>query len=459
MPKAKANTLSLLGRFFKRKPTSTLAAELNSRAINRPLFAHAELGAQIIQGFLMGQGNQFDEKSADSLSVTVGETAVLDISGALVSRPTGWCSPLSYEEIRDEFEQLNADTNVSAIVLRMDTAGGEASQNIDLSDYIFNARGTKPIIAMVDDMAYSAGYAIASACDEIWVTRTSGVGSVGVVSYHVDQSEHNKQKGIKIEFIHAGARKVDFNPHNPLADEARDRMQGEVDRLYSLFTETIARNRGMELQAVIDTQASTYHGEQAIAVGLADTLGTFADLLVYLDTGEKPVQPPIQITEAKPTEIESPKQGEAEQEESVQEGTEQNEQQGGQGATQESSETEAAEATKAMEAIESTETTEPSQAEANQTESDSAADLTLAQQAEIKAVCTAAGIASIAQDYITAGTKPNQVREDLITMLTTGDIEVSSSHKAATVSASGTATAQPQTASKVYARRNQKRGK
>lgn len=449
MPKAKANTLSLLGRFFKRKPTSTLAAELNSRAINRPLFAHAELGAQIIQGFLMGQGNQFDEKSDDSLSVTVGETAVLDISGALVSRPTGWCSPLSYEEIRDEFEQLNADTNVSAIVLRMDTAGGEASQNIDLSDYIFNARGVKPIIAMVDDMAYSAGYAIASACDEIWVTRTSGLGSVGVVSYHVDQSEHNKQKGIKVEFIHAGARKVDFNPHNPLADEARDRMQGEVDRLYSLFTETIARNRGMELQAVIDTQASTYHGEQAIAVGLADTLGTFADLLTYLDTGEKPVQPPTQITEAKPTEVESPKQEEAEQEEATQEGTEQNEQQtaqDSQAATQESIETEATEATKATDST-----------DANQTETGS--DLTLAQQAEIKAVCTAAGIASIAQEYITAGTKPNQVREDLISMLTTGDIEVSSSHKAATVSAASATEAQPQTASNVYARRNQKRGK
>ena len=109
----------------------------------------------------------------------------MDISGSLVDREMSVpCarSPVSYEAIKLEMTDLLENDNVDTIIARLDTPGGVASQNMDLSDFIYNSRGqgTK-LIAVVDDMAYSAGFGIASAFEEIWISRTGGVGSVGVV--------------------------------------------------------------------------------------------------------------------------------------------------------------------------------------------------------------------------------------------------------------------------------------
>ena len=84
---------------------------------------------------------------------------------------------MSYAAVRDTFDELLNDDAVTSIILRLDTPGGMASGCFDLVDHIFEARGRKPVYALVDDHAYSAGFALASACDEIWISRTGGVGS------------------------------------------------------------------------------------------------------------------------------------------------------------------------------------------------------------------------------------------------------------------------------------------
>src|SRR5690606_33365251 len=124
------------------------------------------------------------------------------------------------EQLGAELEELVADRSVSAIVLRIDSPGGLASGLFDFTDRIFEARQTKPIVAVVDDIAYSAAYAIAAAAEKIYVSRTSGVGSVGVVGYHVDRSEADAAEGLKVTAVYAGAHKIDFSPHFPLTEAA-----------------------------------------------------------------------------------------------------------------------------------------------------------------------------------------------------------------------------------------------
>jgi len=101
----------------------------------------------------------------------------------------------------------------------------------------------KPIYAVANDMALSAAYAIASAAQRVYVTRTGTVGSVGVYALHVEQSGFDKQTGIKYNYIHHGAKKVDANPHEPLSEGAEADIQAEVNRQGSIFVETVARNR------------------------------------------------------------------------------------------------------------------------------------------------------------------------------------------------------------------------
>lgn len=183
-----------------------------------------------------------------------------------------------YEYIQRAFERGMADDSVRGIALVMDTPGGEVAGNFDLVDKMFAFRGQKPVRAFASESAYSAGYSIASVADKIVVSRTGGVGSIGVVTSHVNLSKMMEKAGVEITFIHAGKFKVEGNPYEALTPEAKDRIQTRIDSLYNIFVSTVARNRGMDEKAIRDTEALTFGAEDAVANGLADEIGA-------LDTG------------------------------------------------------------------------------------------------------------------------------------------------------------------------------
>lgn len=300
-----SNKPGLIARLFKRSP-SGVVGKIYSVAIGQPLLVEPARGEALLQGYLTGAVDTqppLIESRARSVAqgagagAQAGESAqvirIFNISGALVNRPMpDVCGdgPASYEAIGEAFDAAMADESVSAVIFRMDSPGGMAAGCFDLSDRIMAARGTKPVYGIADDCAYSACYALLAACDEIWVTRTAGVGSVGVVCWHVDQSGYNAKTGLTVTPIYSGKRKVDFSPHQPLSDEARAGAQKEIDRLRSMFVESVARYRGMEADAVRATEAQTYCGEEAVAAGLADRVGTMRDLLAHVRAG-KPADP------------------------------------------------------------------------------------------------------------------------------------------------------------------------
>lgn len=177
------------------------------------------------------------------------------------------------------------DEEVKKIAFVCDSPGGEASGNFELVDKIFKARGSKPMRAFANDRAYSAAYAIASAANEITMTRNGGVGSIGVYAMHVDYSAQLEKDGIKVTFIKFGERKTDGNPFEKLSNRARARIQTRIDRLGKTFVETVARNREIEVQVVIDTQADCYGPEEAVEIGLADKIEVFEEALIAFTEG------------------------------------------------------------------------------------------------------------------------------------------------------------------------------
>ena len=131
---------------------------------------------------------------------------------------------------------------------------------------------------MANDIALSAAYAIASAASRIFVNRTGAVGSIGVYALHVDQSAFDKALGAKYNYVFAGERKVDGNPHEPLSERAEADIQDEVDREYGIFTDTVARNRKAGKKEIVATQASVVWADNGIPL-LADEFGTFDDAM------------------------------------------------------------------------------------------------------------------------------------------------------------------------------------
>jgi ClpP class serine protease len=135
---------------------------------------------------------------------------------------------------------------------------------------------------VASESATSAAYAIASAAERVYVPRTGEVGSIGIVAAHVDQSGSDAKAGLAWTFIHAGARKLDGNPHEPLSDPARAAIQADVDALYGELVSLVARNRTLTPEAVRGTEAAIYRGRAGVALGLADRIGTVETALAEL---------------------------------------------------------------------------------------------------------------------------------------------------------------------------------
>ncbi len=217
-----------------------------------------------------------------SVKNDVEKIAVIPINGILTKKSEVFDDILgmtSYEKIREEIEKALIDEEVETIILDIDSPGGEVNGLFDLADFIYSARGKKRIIAIANDDAYSAAYAIASSAEEVLVTRTSGVGSIGVIASHIDQSGFDEKQGIKYTTVFAGSRKNDLNPHEPITSESVESLQEEVDRLYKMLSRLIARNRNLSTEKIKSTEAGLYFGEKAIEIGLADGITTFSEFI------------------------------------------------------------------------------------------------------------------------------------------------------------------------------------
>ncbi|WP_054075425.1 S49 family peptidase [Comamonas testosteroni] len=214
------------------------------------------------------------EPKSAAVSLQAG-IAVIPVYGTLVKRAMGIEAAsglMSYGEIEARLEAALADPKVAGVLLDLDSPGGEASGVFELAGRIRAASQIKPIWAHANDAAYSAAYAIAAACERLTLSQTAGVGSIGVIALHIDQSVKDAKDGLNYSAVFAGGHKNDFSPHEPLSPQAATALQTEVDRLYAIFATQVGQMRGLDVQAVRATEAGVYYGEQAVAVGLADAV-------------------------------------------------------------------------------------------------------------------------------------------------------------------------------------------
>ncbi len=213
--------------------------------------------------------------------------AILSILGTLVRRSSyiGAASGLtSYHDIEAMAEQAFADPQVRAVLLEIDSSGGEAGGVFDLAQRLRTLAQTsgKPLWAIADEAALSAAYAIACAADRVWLTRTAEVGSIGVVAVHVDESVADAKAGLNYTFLHAGAHKVDGHPHAPLPAPVAADIQTDIEQLHDQFISLAAGFRRLSVDAIRDTEARVYRGEAALQAGLADQIGTRAEAITAL---------------------------------------------------------------------------------------------------------------------------------------------------------------------------------
>ncbi len=120
--------------------------------------------------------------------VTPEGIAILSVSGTLVKKAS-WMDAesglQSYEQIRSHLADARDDPGIRGVLLDVDSPGGEVGGLFDLADEVYAVRDQKPCYAIANDEAFSAAYALASSAQRLFVTRTGGVGSIGVIAVHM----------------------------------------------------------------------------------------------------------------------------------------------------------------------------------------------------------------------------------------------------------------------------------
>ncbi len=208
--------------------------------------------------------------------------AVVPIVGSMVHRgdmlnPSSGAT--SYTAIQSTLADLRANRDVRGIVIDMDTPGGQAAGVVETADFIKQLAAEKPVYVVANSMMTSGGMWLASAATRIYGAPMSLIGSIGVVTSHIDRSKALDKAGIAVTYVYAGEGKTDGNPDGPLTDAARAAIQERIDSVYATFVDTVARNRGLDPKAIRAIGAGVFSPEKALEIGLIDGIGGFADVI------------------------------------------------------------------------------------------------------------------------------------------------------------------------------------
>lgn len=187
------------------------------------------------------------------------------------------------------FDELVADPGIKGIVIDTDSPGGTALGVPELSRKIFDARSKKPIVAVANAEMNSAAYWIGSSAAKVFIAPSASAGSVGVWSAAAEYSKQLEADGVNVQVWRATGSplKAEFLPWKEFTAEAVAYEQQQVDAIYDDFAASVARNRGVTVNAVKKGfgNGRVMNAQQAVAVGLADKIATIEDVIRRMQAG------------------------------------------------------------------------------------------------------------------------------------------------------------------------------
>jgi len=228
------------------------------------------------------------------VSMRDGGVATIEVVGPIVRRADLFSQVsgmTSIDTLAKDFGAALDDRTVKAIVLAIDSPGGEVTGVAEFADMIRSARPgptTKPVVAYVGGMAASAGYWLASAAERVVCDSTALLGSIGVVQAVRDPS---RDRGGTIEFVSSQS------PHkrpDPTTGTGAAQIQNVVDAMAGVFVAAVARNRDVSEETVLADfgGGGLFVGQAAVAAGLADRVGSYESVIADLAAGRLPEKAP-----------------------------------------------------------------------------------------------------------------------------------------------------------------------
>lgn len=176
----------------------------------------------------------------------------------------------------DRLREAAEDDDVKAVVLRMNSPGGDAFLSEQLWHAVKQLRSKKPVVVSMGDYAASGGYYISSAANRIVAQPNTLTGSIGIFGLFPNFSELVQKVGVNVEVVKTNdfADLTISMPYKPLTNEQRALIQRHVERGYDIFLSRVAEGRHMT-KAQVDSvgQGRVWLGRKAQTLGLVDKLG------------------------------------------------------------------------------------------------------------------------------------------------------------------------------------------
>lgn len=231
----------------------------------------------------------------------VGSVGILPVYGVLIPRADAFSEmsgASSVQRLSSIFGEMVEDDNVSAIVLDVDSPGGSSFLIAEFAGDIRAARGTKPIVAVANPRAASAAYWIASQADEVVVTKSGDVGSIGTFAIHEDISKALESEGVTITEVASSPEKVETSPFKPLSEAAEAEIKRRVDEMQAMFESDVAKGRRVSVDTVRKDfgNGRMLSAQAAVRVGLVDRIDTLEATVQRL-ARKRNVQVPVQEPE------------------------------------------------------------------------------------------------------------------------------------------------------------------
>lgn len=213
-----------------------------------------------------------------------GKIVQLFVSGVISGEQNATGMPSMSQLLTEQLRRVEEDASVRAVVLRIDSPGGEVVATDELHTRISRLKQVRhiPVVVSMGSTAASGGYYLATTGDAIFANPNTLTGSLGVIFNLVNYSEAANKLGVRQFAIKSGRFKDIGSPARPLTDPERQIFQTLVNESYNKFVDVIVKGRNLSRQRVLEiADGRVYSGEQAKRLGLIDQFGDLEEATRY----------------------------------------------------------------------------------------------------------------------------------------------------------------------------------
>ena len=205
--------------------------------------------------------------------------AVITMRGLISSSLPGSVGDTMVEDMRLALEQARNDDRVRAIVLEIDSPGGEVTASDIIYNWVVKARAKKPVVVYMDSLAASGGYYVACGGKYLMANETSITGSIGVIIQTLNYEQLFNKVGLASVVFKSGKFKDMLNGARQVTPEEREYIQGFVMKTYEKFLGVVASERNLPADGLRNSVADgrILSGKDALDHKLIDAVGQIED--------------------------------------------------------------------------------------------------------------------------------------------------------------------------------------